>query len=56
MFALARSWSLEAGIAGPTDRLVITARVPVGVSGTTNLIKVLELVHDVETAGGAGAA
>ena len=50
MFALARSWALETGIAGPTDRLVITAGIPVGVSGTTNLVKVLELSGHLESA------
>jgi pyruvate kinase len=49
MFALARAWALETGIAGPTDRLVITAGIPVGVSATTNLVKVLELSRYLES-------
>ena len=48
MFALARSWALAKGIAATTDRLVITAGIPVGVSGTTNLVKVLELARSLE--------
>jgi pyruvate kinase len=48
MFVLARSWALAKGIAAPTDRLVITAGIPVGVSGTTNLVKVLELARSLE--------
>jgi pyruvate kinase len=34
---------LERKVARHGERLVITAGVPVGVSGTTNLIKVMEL-------------
>jgi pyruvate kinase len=48
MFALARSWALAKEIATPTDRLVITAGIPVGVSGTTNLVKVLELARSLD--------
>jgi len=47
MFEVARAWALKAGVAMPWDRLIITAGVPVGVSGTTNLLKVVEL--DEET-------
>lgn len=47
MFDVARTWALKAGVAMPWDRLIITAGVPVGVSGTTNLLKVVEL--DQET-------
>lgn len=43
MFAAARNWALKGRIAEPGDRLIITAGVPVGVSGTTNLLKVMEL-------------
>ncbi len=43
MFASARAWAVEQGIAGPGDCLVITAGVPVGTSGTTNLLKVVEI-------------
>ena len=43
MFASARAWTVEQGIAKPGDCVVITAGVPVGVSGTTNLLKVMEI-------------
>jgi pyruvate kinase len=45
MFSSARSWALSTGIAKPDDRLIITAGVPVGVSGTTNQLKVKELLE-----------
>jgi len=35
--------AVEAGYARPGDTVIITAGVPVGVSGTTNLIKVHEV-------------
>lgn len=43
MFALARSWAREKGMARTGDRVIVTAGVPVGVSGTTNLLKVMEI-------------
>lgn len=43
MFQAARRWVLDKGVAGMSDRLVITAGAPVGISGTTNLLKVMEL-------------
>lgn len=43
MFASARNWAVERGVARKGDCLVITAGVPVGVSGTTNLLKVMEI-------------
>lgn len=43
LFGMARRWAVEQGIAGPGDKLVLTAGVPVGQSGTTNMIKVIEL-------------
>lgn len=43
MFARARSWMAEKGLAGPDDKLIITAGIPVGVPGTTNLVKVLQM-------------
>ncbi|MEN6440004.1 MAG: pyruvate kinase [Syntrophobacter sp.] len=43
MFATARAWAIERGVAKAGDCLVITAGVPVGVSGTTNLLKVMEI-------------
>ncbi len=43
MFSSARSWATEKGVAEPGDFIVITAGVPVGVTGTTNLLKVMEI-------------
>ena len=43
MFDLARSWALEQGLARQGDRLVVTAGVPVGTPGSTNLLKVIEI-------------
>ena len=43
MLTQASAWASARGLAGPGDRLVLTAGVPVGVPGTTNLIKVIEL-------------
>ncbi|MFZ2448539.1 MAG: pyruvate kinase [Syntrophobacteraceae bacterium] len=43
MFASARAWAVEKGVAKAGDCLVITAGVPVGVPGTTNLLKVMEI-------------
>ncbi|MCE5336893.1 MAG: pyruvate kinase [Desulfobacteraceae bacterium] len=43
MFASARAWAVERDVAKPGDYLVITAGVPVGVAGTTNLLKVMEI-------------
>ena len=42
LFEMASSWIREQGLAEKGDRIVITAGVPVGVPGTTNLIKVIE--------------
>jgi pyruvate kinase len=42
-FTLARERCLAHGLAGPGDRLVATAGLPIHVRGTTNLIRVLEL-------------
>lgn len=50
MFDLAVSTSLDEGLIKSGDTVVITAGVPVGKSGTTNLIKV-HLVSDVITRG-----
>lgn len=41
MFDLARSWALGHGLARQGDRLVVTAGVPVGTPGSTNLLKVI---------------
>jgi pyruvate kinase len=43
MFSSARCWAMEKGLIKPGDCIVITAGVPVGVSGTTNLLKVMEI-------------
>ena len=43
IFDLAEAWSLEHEIAESGDRLVVTAGVPVGTPGTTNLLKVIEV-------------
>ncbi len=39
----ARRWVHEAGLAAPGDRVVVTAGLPFGVAGTTNLAMVLEV-------------
>jgi pyruvate kinase len=43
MFDKAKSWALRHGLARSGDLLIITAGVPLGVPGTTNLVKVVEL-------------
>ncbi|MBW1800819.1 MAG: pyruvate kinase [Deltaproteobacteria bacterium] len=43
MFELAKSLVNREGLAGKGDRLIITAGVPVGSPGTTNMLKVIEL-------------
>jgi pyruvate kinase len=43
IFDLAGSWALEHGFARPGQRLVVTAGVPVGQPGMTNLLKVMEI-------------
>jgi pyruvate kinase len=43
MFAAARSWAIGKGVVKPGGCLIVTAGVPVGVSGTTNLLKVMEI-------------
>ncbi|MCU0588824.1 MAG: pyruvate kinase [Syntrophobacteraceae bacterium] len=43
IFEAAKTLVMERKLARTGDRLVITAGVPVGVTGTTNLIKVMEL-------------
>jgi pyruvate kinase len=43
IFALAASWALEHGLAQAGHRLVVTAGVPVGQAGTTNLLKIIEI-------------
>lgn len=43
LFAMARCWVLDHGVASSGDILVLTAGVPVGQSGTTNMVKVIVL-------------
>jgi pyruvate kinase len=43
IFDLAGQWVPEHGFAGPGDRLVVTAGIPVGEPGTTNLVRVMEI-------------
>jgi pyruvate kinase len=43
MFEAARLVALDKGIAKPGDRLVITAGIPVGTVGATNLLKIMEI-------------
>ena len=35
--------SIDAGIIAPGDKVVITAGVPLGIAGTTNMIRVVEV-------------
>jgi len=43
MLDLARSWIVAHGLAGPGQRVIVTAGVPLGQPGTTNLLKVMDL-------------
>lgn len=43
MFELARGWAAGGGLAGPGDRLVLTAGVPINVPGATNMLRVVDL-------------
>ena len=43
MFGLSGSWLLDQGLARQGDRVIVTAGVPVGVPGTTNLVRVIEI-------------
>jgi pyruvate kinase len=43
MFGLAGLWVLDQGLAQQGDCVIVTAGVPVGVPGTTNLVKVIEI-------------
>lgn len=43
MFGLAEFWVLDQGLARQGDRVIVTAGVPVGIPGTTNLVKVIEI-------------
>jgi len=46
MFEKAKSWALRHGLAKSGDLLIVTAGVPLGVAGTTNLVKVVEILED----------
>ncbi|MGC8718687.1 MAG: pyruvate kinase [Thermodesulforhabdaceae bacterium] len=43
MFEEAKKWVLEHGIAGVGSKIVVTAGIPVGQMGTTNLIRVIDI-------------
>jgi pyruvate kinase len=43
IFDLAGSWAHKHGFVQPGHRLVVTAGVPVGQPGTTNLLKIIEI-------------
>lgn len=43
IFDLARSWALEQGFVHPGDRLIVTAGVPVGKPGTTNVLRAMDI-------------
>jgi len=43
IFELARRWTMEHSLAKPGDRLIVTAGVPVGTPGATNLLKVIKI-------------
>jgi len=46
MLGMVRGWTRQNGIARASDRIIITAGVPLGACGTTNLIKVLEIQEE----------
>jgi pyruvate kinase len=43
IFELARSWALENGFVHSGDRLIVTAGVPVGEPGTTNVLRAIDI-------------
>jgi pyruvate kinase len=43
MFQEARQWVVEHSVATSGDRIVVTAGIPIGQMGTTNLIRVMEI-------------
>jgi pyruvate kinase len=43
MFELARRWALDHELASAGDRIIVTAGVPINESGTTNVLRVLEV-------------
>ena len=45
MFRQAESWVLQHELARPGDLMIVTAGVPLGVSGTTNLVIVIEITE-----------
>jgi pyruvate kinase len=44
MFALAAKTARDLGIAKPGDLIIIAAGIPIGVAGSTNLLKVEKVV------------
>lgn len=46
MFDLAKAWGIKHGLSGPGKCLVLAAGLPVGVSGSTNLLRVIEFDED----------
>jgi pyruvate kinase len=44
MFALAVSWAMDRRLARLGDRLVVTAGIPLGMAGRTNLLRVVEII------------
>ncbi|MEE9517887.1 MAG: pyruvate kinase [Candidatus Adiutricales bacterium] len=43
MFDQVEEWLKKNGLAGPGDRIIVTAGIPLSVPGTTNLLKIIEL-------------
>ena len=43
LFALARAWTLEHGLATEGARVILTAGTPPGIAGGTNLLRVIEI-------------
>lgn len=43
LFNTAVKASVDAGLIGPGDKVVITAGVPLGVAGNTNMVRVVEV-------------
>ncbi len=41
IFSIAKDWAVDNGISKKGDRLIVAAGAPMGVPGTTNLLKVL---------------
>ena len=48
MLILVKQKAADLGLAGPKDRLILTAGIPLSIAGTTNLIKVVAMDDPVE--------